>query len=84
MAENYRVSPASPSLFMTADELAALLNVSKRTIWRMKVLGTLPQAVRLGRSVRWQRSAVLEWIERGCPAADHALGNLLSSFAGSR
>lgn len=69
MTDNPLVSPAMPSLFMTADELAALLSVSKRTIWRMKVLGTLPEAIRLGRSIRWQRTAVLEWIERGCPAA---------------
>lgn len=83
MTDNSLDNAESPSLFLTADELAALLSVSKRTIWRMKVLGTLPQAVQIGRSIRWRRSAVLAWIERGCPATNYVLGNLLCSLAGS-
>lgn len=72
------------SLFLTADELAALLNVSKRTIWRMKILGAIPPSVRIGRSVRWQRSTIMDWIARGCPAVNSLLSNIFHSLLGVR
>jgi predicted DNA-binding transcriptional regulator AlpA len=50
-----------------APDLADLLTVSERQVWRMKDAGLLPPALRIGRLVRWQRSVIDEWIARGCP-----------------
>ncbi len=55
-------------LLITAEELAALLGISKRTVWRLKSEGRLPEPVRLARSVRWRYNEVVEWIDNGCPA----------------
>lgn len=51
---------------LTAVQLADLLQMSIRSIRRLAADGSLPQPVRIGRMVRWNRAAVLSWIERGC------------------
>ena len=60
-------SDAEP-LLVTAAELAALLNLSKRTLWRLRSAGDLPKPVKLGNSVRWVRDEIKKWIEAGCPS----------------
>lgn len=52
---------------ITAEDLAKLLAVSVRHIWRMADSGALPRALRLGRCVRWRRADIEEWIMKGCP-----------------
>jgi prophage regulatory protein len=49
------------------DELAQLLDLSKRTIWRLRSAGQLPEPVRLGSAVRWRLDQVKKWIADGCP-----------------
>jgi len=56
------------TLLVTADVVAAMLNVSERTLWRLLSAGKVPQPVRFGRSTRWRTAEVRDWIERGCPA----------------
>ncbi len=55
-------------LLITAEELAGLLNLSKRTLWRLRSAGDLPKPVKLGNSVRWIRDEIKKWIEAGCPS----------------
>lgn len=50
-----------------ADELAELLDVSTRTVWRLLSTGRLVQPVRIGGSVRWRLDEVRDWIKNGCP-----------------
>jgi len=50
-----------------AEELAQMLDVSTRTVWRLLSTGRLVQPVRLGGSVRWRLDEVREWIKNGCP-----------------
>jgi excisionase family DNA binding protein len=57
---------AAPVL-LTADEVATMLNVSERTLWRLLSAGKVPQPVRFGRSTRWKAAEVTAWIDRGCP-----------------
>ncbi len=64
-------------LMMTADELAETLCVSKRQVWRLKAKGDIPKPVNIGRSVRWRRSDILEWIDAGCPAVSSLLNTLI-------
>lgn len=54
---------------LTADDVADLLGVSKRTLWRLTAAGTLPQPIRFNRKlVRWKGAAVRAWIESLVPA----------------
>jgi excisionase family DNA binding protein len=52
---------------IAADELAELLNVSTRTVWRLLSTGRMVQPVRIGGSVRWRLNEVRDWISKGCP-----------------
>ena len=45
-----------------ATEVAELLGVSPRTLWRLLSEGGVPQPVRLGGSTRWRLSDVESWI----------------------
>jgi prophage regulatory protein len=54
-------------LAISARELAAMLNVSLRQVWRLNCAGKLPKPIRLGGSVRWNREEVQRWFEAGCP-----------------
>ncbi len=51
---------------ITAEELAKLMKVSERTLWRLLSGGKLPKPVRIGRNTRWRLAEVTDWIERGC------------------
>lgn len=64
------MSQASEALLITAEELAPMLNVSERTLWRLLSAGKLPEPVRLGRLTRWSLDRVKEWIVEGCPGLE--------------
>lgn len=55
------------SVLVGVDELAELLSVSERSVWRMRSRGQLPASIRLGGSIRWRRAEILAWIGAGCP-----------------
>lgn len=57
------------SLLATPKQVAELLQVSTRTLWRMRSAGSLPTPVRLGAAVRWRRDEIEAWIQQGCPAS---------------
>ncbi len=44
-------------------EVATILSVSTRTVWRLVSSGELPQPIRFGRNVRWRTSDIEGWIE---------------------
>jgi len=48
---------------MTVDELCALLKVSKATVYTHRKRRTGPPGYTMGRSLRFSRSDVLEWLE---------------------
>jgi prophage regulatory protein len=52
---------------VTAEELAGMLAVSTRTLWRLLSAGKLIEPVRIGGSTRWRLQEVQEWISEGCP-----------------
>lgn len=60
-------SDASPAL-ITAAQLAQLLQVSKRTLWRLCSGKLVPEPLRIGGAVRWPLESVKKWILDGCPA----------------
>jgi len=69
MSSTLVVAPASPSepLLITAEEFAELMQISTRTLWRLRSAGQIPEPVRVGGTVRWNRERVLDWIDEGCP-----------------
>lgn len=52
---------------IAADEVASMLDVSTRTVWRLLSTGRMVQPLRIGGSVRWRLDEVREWIKNGCP-----------------
>ena len=60
---------SNPPLLIPASEVARLLGISKRTLWRLLSAGKLPAPVRLGNNVRWRLDEVEQWITQGCPSS---------------
>jgi excisionase family DNA binding protein len=54
-------------LLIAAEEVARLMGVSERTLWRLLSAGKIPRPLHVGRSARWRLAEVREWIDRGCP-----------------
>lgn len=52
---------------ITIDELATILGMSKRTVWRLLAAEEIPEPIRLGGSTRWPLAEVESWIAAGCP-----------------
>lgn len=65
---NVNGQKADAPLLLSANQVAEMLNISIRTLWRLRAAGKLPAPVRLGGSVRWRIDAIQAWIEAGCPA----------------
>jgi excisionase family DNA binding protein len=60
-----------PDRLLTVDEVAARLNVSRFTVWRLRDQGSFPRPIKIGGSSRWQRSDVEEFIAASrCPPGD--------------
>jgi excisionase family DNA binding protein len=56
-------SPQLPELF-TSRQVARLLKVCRRTVWRKVQRGELPQPLRLGRRlVRWRADEIRAYLE---------------------
>ena len=58
---------ADTTTLLSAEEVAAMLGVSERTLWRLLSAGKFTEPVRFGRSTRWRLADVKDWIDRGCP-----------------
>lgn len=52
---------------ITQKELARLLNLSVRTIIRMRHTGKIPVEAGLCRKVLWDQSIIEAWVSSGCP-----------------
>ena len=50
-----------------ATEVAKMLGISPRTIWRLKDAGKVPNPISIGSMVRWRREEISDWIAAGCP-----------------
>lgn len=62
-----RSATTTPSLMLTAADVAALLACSTKTVYRLADRGALPRPVRLGGLLRWRRGEIDQWIDEGCP-----------------
>ena len=58
------VSPAiERALLLSAKQLAHLLGVSVRTLWRMDAAGQIPLAGQLGCMKRWDSREIDRWLD---------------------
>lgn len=51
---------------LSAKELAKMLAVSVRTVWRLRSAGQLPIPVMIGGSCRWKLRDIEEWLSVNC------------------
>lgn len=54
---------------LAVDDVAAMLGVSARHVYRLSDVGRMPRPVKLGGAVRWDRVSISDWIAAGCPDA---------------
>lgn len=52
---------------ISARDLAVMLGVSLRQVWRLNASGKLPRPLRIGGSVRWNHDEIKRWFVGGCP-----------------
>ena len=51
---------------LTIRDLATILKVSQRSIWRLVASGQRVEPLRVGGSIRWRRDDIRDWIDSGC------------------
>ena len=55
-------------ILLPVGEVAKMLGLSERTVYRLSDAGNMPAPVKLGADVRWRTKELETWIEDGCPA----------------
>ena len=55
------------SILLTVQQVAKLLQVSPRSVWRLRSAGEIPEPVKIGGAVRWIGEEIHRWIASGCP-----------------
>ncbi len=54
-----------PDLLLSVNEVAELLSVSPRSVWRFAAAGKLPRPLRVGgRSARWRASEIQRFLDQ--------------------
>jgi len=49
-----------------AREVAQMLDLCERSIWRMADAGKLPRPLKVGSRTKWRRRDLIQWIDGGC------------------
>ena len=61
---------------LNLNQVCAKLNLSRRSVYRLKDAGRMPQPLRLGRALRWRAADLEEWILGGCRPVDPRRGGV--------
>ena len=69
METQHLAAPPDGARLLKVRQVADMANLSVRTVQRLEAAGAMPRSIRLGSAVRWQRSAIEEWLAAGCPSA---------------
>ena len=64
----------SPATLLDVEQVAAILNVSARTVYRMADAGAMPRPRHLNTLIRWSRAEIEAWVKAGCPSCRSANG----------
>ena len=57
---------------LDVQAVAEMLGCMPRHVYRLSDSGKMPSPVKLGALIRWNRAAVEEWIDAGCPSCRRA------------
>jgi len=52
----------SEPLLLSVVQLAQLLGVSVRHVWRLRDAGSMPAPIKLGKLIRWRKVAIERWL----------------------
>jgi len=63
MSSHQVLSNGGP-LLLKVNEVAELLNLSTRTVWRLTSIGELPSPISFGRSRRWVRITIEQYVAK--------------------
>lgn len=55
---------------ISVNELAAMLQVSRSHIYKLRQGGRLPLPLKIGAATRWRRSDIVAWLNAGCPSIE--------------
>ena len=66
--EETKIEKTGLAGLLTVNEVAELLAVSPRTVYRLTDSGRMPAPVRLNALIRWRETDLHSWITEGCPA----------------
>jgi len=55
------------SLLLDALRIAALLGISRSSLYKLVSSGRAPRPIKIGRSVRWRREEIEDWVRAGAP-----------------
>ena len=61
-------APSPNAVMLTAEDVAAMLACSPRSVYRLADQGLIPPPIRLGGMVRWLAQTITKWIADGCPS----------------
>lgn len=61
------MSDREEKLLVDVHEVARLLSISTRAVFKWVEQGKLPKPLKIGRCCRWRKSELVAWVERGCP-----------------
>jgi predicted DNA-binding transcriptional regulator AlpA len=60
-----------PALLLSDHSAAALLGISRATLWRRVSDRTLPAPVKIGHATRWRRDELLAAVDAASAAREH-------------
>lgn len=61
------MSDETKEKLLTAKAIGEMLSLSKRQIFRLNSCGKIPQAIKIGGSVRWSAKDISAWLAAGAP-----------------
>ena len=59
-------TPHELPLVLTVNEVSSLLRVTRNTIYELFQRGEIPGGQKVGRSIRFSRDTVLQWLRGNC------------------
>jgi excisionase family DNA binding protein len=64
------MTASDQSPLLRPSRVAAMLNISERTLSRLIAAGKFPRPILLGRSRRWERASVEQWLSAAVSRPD--------------
>lgn len=66
------IDRAALPIIMTADDVAELMHVNRKTVYALFKKGVIPGGRRLGAVIRFSRERVLQWMDDGQACASRS------------